>query len=392
MENTSIQAINDLKPRTIWEIEEFYICPIIGFCLTTNELRHLMKKCTRGTEAAQRKLTGIELHEFFVMGSSQDNSIARKVQYFLVRKYAAEQLHFRDVGYHEWLNLADTYCNPDMYGAYIWVSATCFRGTKEQANQIYGKIHMYSHEMLNRLRKSNLCIRELTNENQSLITKITDLKIKHKWAEKEIIRLNEDCARLEIEKKTQSKNNLFSEINKTDFFSLRESKESLERLLTEQQSINKGLRQKVISLEEQLSASEQAFRSIKDDIAGLFDSFNSQETRCQSCEKVSLCRKRVLVVGGLARMVSFYREVVEKLDGQFDFHDGRCHNGNDALKHQILQSDLVICPIDINSHAACLEVKRVCKNSRKEFFMLRKSSVSTVYTALVTAANSACLC
>ncbi len=313
-----------------------------------------------------------------------------QVQFFLERKYAAEQLYFRNIACHEWLNLADTYCNPYKYGAYIWVSATCFRGTKEQANQIYGKIHMYSHEMLNHLRKSIFSRQDITNENQTFITKIADLKIRHKWAEKEIIRLNKDCARLENEKRLYVENIQVVESSPTEIISLRESKASLERLLVDQQQLNRELRQKVISLEEQLSSSTQAFLSVKDDVTKLVDSLNAQEIRCRDCEKVSLCRKRVLVVGGLARMVSFYREIVEKLDGQFDFHDGRCHNGNGVLRQQIQQSDLVICPVDINSHAACLEVKRVCKNSRKDFFMLRKSSVSTVYTALVTVANSAC--
>ena len=58
------------------------------------------------------------------------------------------------------------------------------------------------------------------------------------------------------------------------------------------------------------------------------------------------------------------------------------------LGSRVLQADAVICPVDINSHAACLAVKKLCKKERKEFYMLHKSSISTVYNTLVSIANT----
>ncbi|MFP4417644.1 MAG: DUF2325 domain-containing protein [Chitinispirillaceae bacterium] len=390
MKNQSKNNNNVKKPRNIWEIDEHYLCPVIGFCLTLAELEVLLRKCTKGTDAASKKLTGINLHEFFVMGISKDTPIARKVQRFLEVKYAKEMLQYKNIPYREWLVLADSLCNPDYYGAYIWISATCFAGSKEEQAQVYGKIHLYSHKMLVHLHKNKMCLTELRQQNTVLLDVHSDLKQQLKWAQKEIVRLNGECARLKTEASRYLDDKAYVHTYAVELNLLRKSKASLEQLITEQVDENRALRKENDSLRRQLGRAEESILPLKEDIAELIRSLQLQQACCEDCERVSLCSKRVLIVGGFSRMVSFYREIVEKLEGRFDFHDGRCHNGNDHLRRQILQSDLVICPVDINSHAACLEVKRVCKRSNKVFYMLRKSSVSTVFSTLVTAANSTC--
>ena len=381
---------NETFPRNIWEIDEQYFCPIVGFCLTHAEQKTLLRKCTKGTDAAGKKLAGIDLHEFFVMGISKDTPIARKVQRYLEMKYAKEVLRYKDTPCRKWPALAESLCNPEEYGVCIWVSATCFRGGKRERAQVYGTIHMYSHEMLNQLRKSHRFLSELRRENEALSDTLANAKQQLKWAQKEVVRLNGECARLETEESRYRDDKAHVQEQKNTLDSLRQSRDSLERLLAEQGEANRALRKENDSLNVKLHSAQGAVEPLKDDIATLIRSFESQQERCEECERVSLCSKRVLIVGGLSKMVSVYREIVEKFEGRFDFHDGRCHNGAEHLRRQIRQSDMVICPVDINSHAACLEVKRVCKRSNKMFYMLRKSSVSTVFNTLVTAANSTC--
>jgi len=387
-ENRTDENYDNKVPVNIWEIDNHYLCPVIGFCLSAGEQKHLFRKCIEGTDGSKRRLNAIEMHEFFVIGISREKSIARKVQRFLNIKYAKEISLYKDMSYREWLSMADLLCNPDQYGAYIWISASCFKGNIEEKSQIYGKIHIYSHELINQLKRCRLDLAQLRSENDTIIEKLGYIKAQQKWAEKEILRLNRECADIEAENRKLVSDGEYVKEHLPEITTLKESKASLERLLTEQSDHNRVLRRENELLYSQLNQTESAIASIKGGIAELIESLRVQEEQCGNCERVSLCRKRVLIVGGLSRMVVVYREIVEKLDGLFDFHDGRCHNGNEILRRQIRQSDLVICPIDINSHAACLEVKRVCKRTGKNFFMLRKSSVSTVYTALVTAANS----
>jgi hypothetical protein len=73
---------------------------------------------------------------------------------------------------------------------------------------------------------------------------------------------------------------------------------------------------------------------------------------------------------------------VSDLGGQFDYHDGCLKKGEYLLSQKITRSDLVLCPVDINSHAACQSVKKYSKKLGKPFFMLRGSSTSIIYKKL----------
>ncbi len=385
--NTDAAAESSLRP--IWEFEEHYLCPVVGFCLTAGELKHLLKKSTRGTRAATPKFGGIELHEFFVKAVSRDTPIARKVQHFLERKYASQIDRYKGFSPGQWLSMAESFCNPECFGTYVWITASRVGGTRKERAQLHGKIHMYAYEMIDELRRCDRAIAKLRSENSSLVESLAEVKSKRKWAEQEIVRLHGECACLEKQNQRLSEDRSFVQEKLPALAELRETRDSMQRLLEEQVATNKNLQGENARLTRQLDCAEKTAATLKEDISQLIASLQSQEEHCQECEKVSLCHKRVLIVGGLSKMVACYRELVEKLDGRFDFHDGRCHNGNDVLRRQIRQSDLVICPVDINSHAACLEVKQFCKRTRKRFFMLRKASVSSVYTTLVTAVNSA---
>ncbi len=105
---------------------------------------------------------------------------------------------------------------------------------------------------------------------------------------------------------------------------------------------------------------------------------------CQgvACPSFTLCRKRILIVGGLARMESLYRQVIENMDGVFDYHDGNVKNGAKKLEGRLKRADLVLCLINCNSHAACLIAKSVAKRHHKSVFMLPNSGLTVVSQAV----------
>jgi hypothetical protein len=45
-------------------------------------------------------------------------------------------------------------------------------------------------------------------------------------------------------------------------------------------------------------------------------------------------------------------------------------------------ADVVLCPVDVNSHNACRGVKRACKKMSKPYHMLPSSGVSSVARTL----------
>jgi len=66
----------------------------------------------------------------------------------------------------------------------------------------------------------------------------------------------------------------------------------------------------------------------------------------------------------------------------FQYHDGQVRGGIKKLEHQVIRADMVLCPIDYNSHAAALAAKRFGKKHGKPVQMLPNSSLNTIYQAL----------
>lgn len=96
------------------------------------------------------------------------------------------------------------------------------------------------------------------------------------------------------------------------------------------------------------------------------------------CPAFELCRKRVLIVGGVERMEALYRTLIEGRGGELDYHSGHLRNGIDSLKRSLCRADIILCPVNCNSHGACLKVKELAKKHKKTFYMLPNGSLSTL--------------
>jgi len=101
-----------------------------------------------------------------------------------------------------------------------------------------------------------------------------------------------------------------------------------------------------------------------------------------SCPQYQTCPRRVLIVGGLTRLRHLYRDLVESRGGEFDYHDGYMRSAGQDIAALVQRSDLVICPVNCNSHGACIRIKRLCKKYDKPLELLPSSSLSAIATAL----------
>jgi hypothetical protein len=91
-------------------------------------------------------------------------------------------------------------------------------------------------------------------------------------------------------------------------------------------------------------------------------------SRCDpACPSFDLCRKRVLIVGGITRMASLYKELIEGSGGVFEYHDGYMKNGVKQLESRLKRADVVLCPVSCNSHAACSIVKTWPRSTTRPF-------------------------
>ncbi|MCP4579159.1 MAG: DUF2325 domain-containing protein [Deltaproteobacteria bacterium] len=102
----------------------------------------------------------------------------------------------------------------------------------------------------------------------------------------------------------------------------------------------------------------------------------------ETCPSYDLCQRRVLMVGGLTKMESLYRQVIEDNNGIFEYHDGYMQNGIKNLESRVRRADMVLCPVNCNSHAACALVKKLGKKHKKTVRLLAGSSLSAIGEAL----------
>jgi len=76
---------------------------------------------------------------------------------------------------------------------------------------------------------------------------------------------------------------------------------------------------------------------------------------------IALEGKSVALVGGIDSLECHYKSLIESMGGCFWRHNGNCCGGDKPLLDCIASADLVVCPIEVNSHMAAKSVKRLCK-------------------------------
>ncbi|RLG28378.1 hypothetical protein DRN98_09665, partial [Methanosarcinales archaeon] len=103
----------------------------------------------------------------------------------------------------------------------------------------------------------------------------------------------------------------------------------------------------------------------------------------ESCPSFDLCKKRILIVGGITRMEALYRRLIEENGGSFDYHDGYTNRGVKNLENQVRRADMVLCPTNCNSHTACLVVKKLGKKFSTPVQMLSNSSLNAISQMLL---------
>lgn len=118
---------------------------------------------------------------------------------------------------------------------------------------------------------------------------------------------------------------------------------------------------------------------ISADFVTCTENFCPRGLRCdEKCPAFELCDKRILIVGGVERMEALYRDFIEGRGGELDYHSGHLRNGINDLKSSLRRADIILCPVNCNSHGACLKVKQLAKKHNKTFYMLPNASLSAL--------------
>ncbi len=382
----SISKVNDPHRERLnyWEISCYLSCPVIGTCLSVNEQKKILKRARINPDDH----CDYEIHEKLVESCKAESPLSRRIHRYLDGKYrnlvAEIGLCTREEFFARW---KEGLKDGDVEGL-LWVGATNPRLSERATNQLFTDMHMLMHLQGNEMRRERQRASRLKTKNQQLTVKLREAQKRARQsaqalshADKELVELERKLQTAQQEnqalKREEERENLQKENH--------DLRVRLEKLEYDLQTRNTALDQAKLENERisaELAAQMDTNRQVQKEINSLLRTIASEEAECEICPNRDLCEQRVLLVGGLIQLQAVYRTLVEDVGGEFKYHNGRTKGGERNLENLVGWADVVLCPVDVNSHSAALGVKRMCKKMEKPYFMLRSSSVSSIARAL----------
>lgn len=384
--------------KSLWDVDELFRCPVVGLCLSFVEQRCLLKKAGASPEG----LTRYDAHEMLVGASAEDNVLSRHMFRLLKSKYERRAAPLRELPEEPFLEAWGRAFASGDYRAELWAAAT--RDLSDGARRtLYGQMHMAMHGMAG----EQIAMRaELEAAHKNLRRKerrLETLRVEHEALHAEVRLLRQVRARLEGERDAARLAGLQMEQQLAEWRSssreagpdgenqqLREELAAAETLLAEQETVHARLEARVGELERSLELARmtqmpQMSQPPRTPLSMARESPARDAPPCdvahcnEDCPSFDLCRKRVLIVGGIERMETLYRKLVEEEGGGIlEYHAGHMQGGKKQLEQSLQRADVVLCPVNCNSHGACALVKNLAKKYRKPVHMMPNFSLSAV--------------
>ena len=364
--------------KSWWQIPASLRCPVIGTCLSIDEQRSVLRKA--GVLADDVKaLADHDVHGLLVQSGGSDCPLARRVQRRLEEKYRRDVRQWGLCEEHELLERWDESLQDGNVDAALWIAATQPDLSERAVTRIFGDVHMLMHQQGWAVRRKLQEASRLRAQHRRLQEKLHKAVSQRKEAI-QALRESEN-AREELELELARAGRPSEPVEPAAECQAQRAK--AEAQVETQSMVIQRLREENLRLSEKASVGEDLSRLLQAELSDMVIALQREEDACADCPNCHLCEKRVLLVGGITRLKAMYQVTVEEMGGEFRYHDGRSRMGDRGLAGMISWADVVLCPVDVNSHNACLSVKKACKRMNKPYHMLPGSGVSGVARALV---------
>jgi hypothetical protein len=386
-----------LERKPLWDIPDHLRCPVTGNCLSLSEQKRILRK----TRKRIKGLSDHDIHVFFVQGSRSETPFSRRVHRDLDRKYQREVAELGTCSETEFLPLWRRGLKNGEIEGLLWVAATNPNLPGNVVDQVFADTHMLMHAQGNAVRHELQRVERLSAKNKRLSQELRAMR-KSARKTKTALRASK-TARSEMERRVQAmetelkraRERLSRDKQAQQLAAAREENEELraqlgrwERRYKAQGRALDRAKTDEERLETKLASQTDVNQSLRAEMDRLLQEMLRDEEKCESCPAHDLCDRRVLLVGGITKLRAFYRDIVRDMGGEFKYHDGRTGGGVRRLESLVGWADVVLCPVDVNSHGACLSVKRTCKKLEKPYHMLESSGVSNVSRTLAGVAES----
>ncbi len=383
-----------LKRSKIWELKEANRCPIIGTCLSMDEL----------VRFAQRYHFNASLNDTFslhietINRIATRNSVSEAIQKHLDIKYQVSLARFKSAKTDaEVLNLwKRCFAHGDIAGA-LWAALTHKQVSNETRGKIYGDIHMHCHQMGAGQATNTRRLAQLEKDYAEMEVAIVLQKQRHVHVEAKLRRrLQEILAEMELFRQAQK-----------DMKALQVRLETIEsgRAITE---MGQRLMKLTVANEQLQSSTKQAtslaqalqvangkiaalthernvLAAERDSLEILVQSSNASNVPCNPAQFHNASQIKdccVICVGGHVTQFPKYRLLAEQLGIDLIHHDGGQNDALSRLPEMISRVAVAICQTDCVSPAAYYRVKRLCKRSGKPCLPFKGSGISSFTSAL----------
>lgn len=382
-----VPAAEPMPRLRFWELDHCFKCPVVGMCITSAEQKHLIKK----VGVSIKKKSPFELHEILVASSESKNRLSIRIDNLLARKYGEVAESLRGLDDTAFMTHFKTAFAAGDCVAILWAAVVNPQLPIKIKRGIFGEIHMAMHwnseqSLMLKRRQSRL-----EGELQDLQSRLNAVSCERRAVQKENDILRQGNLTLQDElAKLKAENQRLAESGTKRLTLERQARleaeqttmadtivELLERLKRQQRQMD-ALKKKNSRLRAEARRQKEAGKRIQAETESIIAEMKLLNRCDTSCPAFDLCKKRILIVGGVTRMETLYRELIEGNGGCFDYHDGYMKNGARRLESRLRRADVVLCPVSCNSHAACSLVKNLGKKHNKPVHMLPNSSLSTI--------------
>ena len=384
-------SLNHHTRLRIWEIQERFKCPVIGWCFDITEQKEVLRK--EGISTKDK--SNFEIHEIVVESLGEENHLSRRIDSWLNRKYQKEIKELSALKQEEFIQHWNASIKKGEVEGILWVAVTKTDLSTEVEKSIFGDMHMEMHVRAKQIGNERQRLNQEGKRNEILTESVREVSRTNKVLKRENEGLKNELAILcrlsdTLRGQNQELENELSKVNENDFIA------SLQRENVELRAERDGILKQISVYEGELRKLQNQnnkllFKLKKQSQTRIRRSNESESPIHQNAgsslhdpvSSLDLSQRCVLLVGGLPPMESLYRQLIEGNKGIFEYHDGRMNAGAKELAGQVRRADLVLCCIDHSSHTAALVVKKLCKKYKKPFQMLLNSSLNNIFLALL---------
>jgi hypothetical protein len=378
-----LPAAGPARRTKIWEFNGNLHCSIIGTCLSTGELRQVLKKLGLVSPDS----TDHELHGAAVSLASRHDKAAKLLNKALDERHRLAINQFAKAVTEDAVRVLwrEAVRRGEIPGAY-WAALTHPATTQAIIRDAFGEVHMLSHLVgaANRADIRRLC--QLEADNQELRARLERQQV----ALREAVVTRDACI--------QELRQALAQRIAAEPLVPGDNNDVMRQLIAELERRLAGETRRSAVLEERLAtarecvAEEQAARAVAERDCGVLrgelNIIESSVLAATDADPLSIAPQphlagvTILYVGGRPHQVAHLRAASERSGASFLHHDGGVEHHLNLLAGLISQADLVVFPVDCISHHAAQVAKQLCRQLAKPFLPLRSSGATSLLAAL----------